>query len=147
MDIKKTTDYKIFKRVQGNRPVDVNHVKSLISSVAQKNLLENIPLIVNDKMEVIDGQHRLEVSKAMGIPVYYISVPKADISDIRRLNSYSRPWSVFDYLDSYIDLGKTDYKQLKSFASKYSLSISNALIILSNPNGEVHRRTTTLKLC
>jgi hypothetical protein len=145
MTITKTTNYDIFKRVKGNRPVDVNHVKSLISSVAQKNLLENIPLIVNDRMEVIDGQHRLEVSKAMSIPVYYIKVPHADIKDIRRLNSYSRPWSVYDYLESYIDLGKNDYKILKAFANKYGMSISIASIILNNPNGEKHRRTTIQK--
>lgn len=138
MQITKTTDYDLFKRVKGNRPVDINHIKSLMVSVAQRNLLENIPLIVNDKMEVIDGQHRLEVSRAMNLPVYFITVPGGSIEDIRRLNSYSRPWSVADYLESYIDLGLKDYITLKNFAKKFGFSVSMALLILSNTGKNGH---------
>ena len=30
------------------------------------------PILVNEKMEVIDGQHRLQAQKELNLPTYYI---------------------------------------------------------------------------
>jgi hypothetical protein len=34
--IYKTTDYKMFKKITGNRPVYKNHVKALIDSISEE---------------------------------------------------------------------------------------------------------------
>src|SRR5690625_2430380 len=44
------------------------------------------PIIVNENMVVIDGQHRLEASKKEGVPVEYIIKPGLDENDIVRMN-------------------------------------------------------------
>lgn len=128
--MKTTTNYKIFKRLKGNRAVDDNAVKALSVSVAQKNLLSQIPIIVNEKMEVIDGQHRLELAKKLKIPIFYIVIDGASYEDVVRLNRFVRPWKFNDYLESYCELGYKNYQVVKDFINKYNLSPHNAVALL-----------------
>ena len=58
----KTNDYNTFKVMPGNRPVNKLHVRRLSKSMEEKHLMS--PILVNEKMQVIDGQHRLEAQKS-----------------------------------------------------------------------------------
>ena len=78
MKVEETTDYKQFKKVKGNRGYAQRHLKNLVSSIAQNNLLQYSPIIVNDKMEVIDGQHRLAAAQSLGLPIYYVVAGDGD---------------------------------------------------------------------
>lgn len=59
MQIYKTKDYTSFRAIVSNREVNKAHVKKLAASIRKKNLLYIRPVIVNDRMEIIDGQHRV----------------------------------------------------------------------------------------
>ena len=63
MDVIETTDYDIFKGIVGNRKVEKKHVEMLTGAIDRNNLLNVRPIIVNEEMMVIDGQHRLEAAK------------------------------------------------------------------------------------
>ena len=63
-----TNEHSVFKIQIGNRPVNNNHVARLIISMKKSYLMS--PLIVNEKMEVIDGQHRLSAQKELKLPTY-----------------------------------------------------------------------------
>ena len=130
-EIKKTTRYQDFKRIKGNRAVGKNHLARLKASIKRKNLLHLNPIIVNENMEVIDGQHRLTACEALEEPVYYIVGKGLTFDDVVFMNSSVKDWSVGDYLESYVELGYEHYIGLKKFASKWALSISNANAILS----------------
>ena len=65
-----TTDYDIFKQLLGNREINYNHVRRLIKSMQEEYLI--VPIQVNEKMEVIDGQHRIAACKELGFPIYYM---------------------------------------------------------------------------
>jgi hypothetical protein len=52
----KTQDYEMFKPLTGNRNVNILHVKRLIQSFQVQHLISVV--IVNERYEVIDGQHR-----------------------------------------------------------------------------------------
>ena len=65
-----TSDYDQFTYLVGNRDIVNKHVKSLSAEIDNRDL--EIPIIVNEKMEVCDGQHRLEAYKVLGKPVPYI---------------------------------------------------------------------------
>lgn len=71
MEILKTKDYGSFKEINSNREVDQRHVRSLVAAIEQKNLLHVNPIVCNADMEVIDGQHRLEAARALGVEIYY----------------------------------------------------------------------------
>ena len=132
--IKKTTNYKDFKRVKGNRLLSKEHFSRLKKSVQRKNLLHLNPIIVNEHMEIIDGQHRLEVCKSLDLPVYYVVGKGLNFGDVVQMNSNVKDWGLLDYLQSYCEQGYKDYLVVKSFSSKYGLSPSTAIAILSMGN-------------
>lgn len=129
--IQKSFHYDDFKRIKGNRIVNPSHLARLRKSIAKKNLLHLNPIIVNEKMEVIDGQHRLTVCKHLGLPVYYIVGKGLSFNDIVQMNSNVSDWGIGDYLESYCEQGYDDYITVKSFAQKWGLSTSNAIAILT----------------
>ena len=65
-----TSDYSKFSYLVGNRDIVNKHVKDLSGHIDERDL--SIPIIVNENMEVCDGQHRLEAYKVLGLPVHYI---------------------------------------------------------------------------
>lgn len=135
--IQKTTDYSMFKTIKGNRPVSLSHVNELISSISKRNYLEQNPIIVNEQMEVVDGQHRLMAAKANKLPIYYIVVERASIEDVRHLNAVNRPWKMQEYIDSFAALGNQHYLWLRQFMESYQLSASAALaFIYGSTSGE-----------
>lgn len=131
MEIKKTSNYDLFKNVNGNRHVNKYHVAQLVRSIEEKDLLEENPIIVNGFMEVIDGQHRLEAAKTLGVPVYYVEREGASLDDIKRLNVTNKAWTISDYLQSFIDQGKEDYMILKEFSETYKLPVTVSLALLT----------------
>ncbi len=115
--IKSTQDYTIFKRIKGNRDIYKSHVKTLTEMFKYKpNTLSYNPVLVNDKLEVIDGQHRIEAAKKAKAPVYYIIQKDLGLKDIQALNSNTKPWGPIDYAKSYEELGKNDYRLYVDFA-------------------------------
>ena len=54
--IYKTTDYSVFKYLKGNRSVNELHVRRLVEAIKEKDL--QVPIIVDEKMNVVEGQHR-----------------------------------------------------------------------------------------
>ena len=108
-----TTDYNLFTYLIGNRDIVDKHVKDLSSQIDERDL--NIPIIVNEKMEVCDGQHRLEAYKILGLPVHYIIKEGLTLQDIRKLNSVNRKWTMHEYMMSHFKLDAEHYITLEWF--------------------------------
>ena len=53
-----TKDYSIFRRLVGNRDIPESRISKIVESIQTIGWIHN-PIIVNEKMEVIDGQGRL----------------------------------------------------------------------------------------
>lgn len=70
--ILKTSSYTRFNSMRGNRKVSERHVRSLVNSISNRNLLAANPILVDEAMNVIDGQHRLEAARKLNTPIYYI---------------------------------------------------------------------------
>lgn len=100
--IQQTEDLSIFKMLPHNRPVVQSHVIRLAASMAERpHLRPARPVLVNEQMQVIDGQHRLKGSELNGQAVFFMVVPGLTISDARLLNALQRTWSLLDYAYSY----------------------------------------------
>ena len=106
-----TNDYSIFRRLKGNRAVDAQRVKNVIKSIKQIGYITN-PLTVNEKMEVIDGQARLEALESLGLPVEFVIHEGAGVSDCISMNLHQTNWKVEDYIYSYAEQGNQDYIKL-----------------------------------
>lgn len=148
MKIEKTLDYGQFKRLSGNRDINEGHVRALERAVSKKDMLSANPIIVNEKLEIIDGQHRLEVAKRNELPIYYVIVSDSDIEDVRLLNTFQKQWSIAHYVSSYAKLGNKHYRKLQAFQEETGIPLSiSASLLMPDKNdeeikGSLHHRTT-----
>lgn len=110
-----TRDYHKFKPLHGNRIINLAHVKRLTESFALNHLVS--PIIVNDKFEIIDGQHRFMVCKELEFPLYYIIIKSYGLKEVQVFNTNNSVWTKRDYLESYCQLGIRQYLEFKRFAS------------------------------
>lgn len=140
-NVLETKDYKIFKTLMGNRPVDKQHVKTLIRSMAEAgNLTGDFPVVVNEDMAIIDGQHRVEALKQLEWPVFYIIQPHLDIAVVRAMNRAQKNWSWKDYANSYIDLGNENYIRFMALHIEFGVSF-NELCTYTRINHKAHAKS------
>lgn len=100
-------DYSVFKRLHDNRDVTKTRMGKLIASMTERYVCN--PIIVNEKMEVIDGQGRYEARKQMGVPIHYIVAEGATSDDCHRMNKYNTKWLSLDFARSYAKRGYESY--------------------------------------
>lgn len=125
--IQKTSDYKQFKFLDCNRPIVKNHVDRLRMSIEMNNLLHLRPIMVNENMEIIDGQHRLAAAEQLNIPVYYIVDKKISDNDLIDINNIQRNWSMLDYYNYWLNKGKEEYIKLRDLTLKLNCSVDYIL--------------------
>jgi hypothetical protein len=140
LNIEKTDEYSIFNTLTSNRVVNKKHVKVLKESLSETQI--PVPIIVNEQMEVIDGQHRLQAIKELGLEVYYITIPGLGLPDVIRLNHDAKNWTLRDYIEAYVAEGKENYQTLIDWDLRYSnLHIQKIIAILQDRQyGEVSKK-------
>jgi hypothetical protein len=127
--ILQTKDYNLFKNASINRDVNLYHVKRLEESFSKKYLLS--PIIVNKRMEIIDGQHRFEAARNLGLPINFFICESYDFNEIQMLNAQNKSWVKNDYLKAYCDDGRPDYLLVKKFCEMFPVfSLRTSLSIL-----------------
>ena len=127
-----TTEYNQFRFVKGNRPLNDLHLSKLRKSM-NENFLP-IPIIVNESMEIVDGQHRFTICKELNLPIHYIAGQNWNISEIRQINSVQKSWTYHDFIKSYMDLekGVGPYTTLDWFIKTYNIPTQSAITILTD---------------
>lgn len=139
-----TTDYFLFKPIEGNRSKNLLHLTRLRKSMTENYLFTVI--IVNENYEIIDGQHRFEVIKELNLPLHYIVCKGYGLNEVHILNQNSKNWTSADYLEGYCKLGYKEYLEFKKFAEKHDLGIQIAMYLLSgHDNGDMIKMFTSGK--
>lgn len=123
-EVYKTNDLSIFKFTKFNR--NVVHTREMLEQAKQGFIS---PIIVNEYMVVIDGQHRLEHAKEAGVPIEYIIKPGLDENDIVRMNTTQRKWSMLNYIESYANKGFEDYVALLNLLNQKYANITETIVI------------------
>ena len=113
----KTYDLSIFKSIDGNRVPNLQHIRRLTDSLKVHGMKCN-PILVNEKMEVIDGQHRLQAAKNVNTFVYYIVVNGYKLEQVHTLNLNQKNWGKRDYMLGYAEMGIKSYMKLREFVLK-----------------------------
>lgn len=119
--IQKTKDYSIFKKQIFNRPLAKGAVRNLALAIQAQNKLHLNPIIVNRNMEIIDGQHRLEAAKRLGVDIYYMVDDAATLKDMISYNAKRVAWQLETYFDFYIKNKNPEYIKLKKVVDTYSM--------------------------
>lgn len=136
MKVQSTTDYNLFKRIKGNREVRKPHKNRLLEAIKDDpHSIVYTPIVVNENMEIIDGQHRFRAIKELALPVHYIQMPGLKLRNVQKLNSTSKAWQPMDYARSFAELGNKNYQTYIEFKDKYKLNhdILMRYLALSNP--------------
>lgn len=133
-----TNDYSKFKTLQGNRNVNALHVRRLKESFKEAYLLT--PIVINQSYEIIDGQHRFEAAKEMGLPVNFIICNNYSLKEVQLLNNNMKNWRKEDYLKAFCDLGYEQYHKFREFMEVFpELNLSSCEIILTNNVSSGHQ--------
>lgn len=141
LSIRSTKDHSIFNKLSGNRNINNNHLKSLVASMKKENLLALKPILVNELMEVVDGQHRLEAAKELDLEIYYLIISKTGARQVSRINSHQKNWKNEDYLNLYVEaFASEEYIKLKSFMSKYNFDLNISFSFLDYPIRKIEKR-------
>ena len=117
-EVNQTVNYSMFKRLSGNRSIPVSRVNKIKNSILSVGYVTS-PIIVNENLEIIDGQGRLEALKQLSLPVEYIIHENAGINECRAMNLYQTNWTMTDYIESYAEEGIESYVLLNEFVKKY----------------------------
>lgn len=129
--VNETNDYSMFRTLEGNRHVNKLHIKRLKDSFQKAYLLS--PIIVNEKFEIIDGQHRFEAAKQLGLPVNFLIAPNYGLKEVQMLNENMKNWKNEDYLNAYCDLKYPEYLKFRIFMRRFpEFGMQSCETILTN---------------
>lgn len=132
-NVYRTSNYKVFKTLDGNRKIDMLRVKKVVDSITNNGYILN-PIVVNEKMEIIDGQARRVALEQLGMPIDYVVAYGAGVKECVALNKYSTSWSIKDYIKSHADLGEISYIYINELLKEYSglFSLNTIYIAVKN---------------
>lgn len=120
--IHQSKDYGSFTLIEGNRLVNKKHVQELIKSFeTTPDIARTHPILVNEKLDIIDGQHRFLAWQALKWPIYYIQEKGLSLLDALRLNSNQKAWKIEDYARAYATSGNVQYQQFLELMEEYPL--------------------------
>jgi hypothetical protein len=125
--IHSTKHYHWFSYANGNREINHSEYLKLKKNIAESGQLQ--PIMVNERGEVIDGQHRLAVCKELGIHVRFIVIPGTTIQTAVHLNTAGHRWSTIDWIHYYSKQGNEHYKRLLDFCKKSPFAVRLSVCI------------------
>lgn len=118
-EVLRTNDYSIFKLLNGNREIG-ERSQQIIQSIKKIGWV-SCPIIVNENMEIIDGQSRYFALKELAMPVEYIVIDGLRLKDCRALNTYNKSWGRQDFIYSYATEGNENYIRVKNLADIFDV--------------------------
>lgn len=123
-----TTNYDQFQFLNTNRDQARGHVESLKRAFEEMGNLTRVqPILVNDRFQIIDGQHRYTACKELGEPIYYTMVPGLGVNEARKMNILHRGWKIDDYAKSYASAGDSNYQKYLDIKEDFGFNHSITL--------------------
>lgn len=116
--IYKTEEYDKFTLLRGNRDITATRKSKIKESINEVGYICN-PIIVNQKMEIIDGQGRFSVLKEMKLPIYYIVIPDIGLNECIAMNMSNTRWGYMDFIKSYANKGNPNFMNLQALMNDY----------------------------
>ena len=120
-----TKDHSKFKPMLGNRALSRSQLKKLKKAFEIEQVMT--PIIVNEKYEIIDGQHRQWVAKEMGLGIPYIVIDGLRMPHVQMLNSYMTNWTLLNFLYCYVEEGRDAYIEFEKMMSNFGFPVNVCL--------------------
>lgn len=141
-------DYDMFKRLDGNRPVLAHRATKIKNSITKNGYIFN-PIVVNEKMEIIDGQGRFEVLTSMNKPIDYVIAEGAGLEQCIALNASGTIWTLIDYINSYCEMGNESYIRMRQLIDEFpEISLPPKIMLITGrpavPNEIIKKGTVVV---
>lgn len=138
--VQSSTDYDKFEFLVANRAQSRGHIEAIKRSFEENGNLTLVqPILINEKFQIIDGQHRFTACSELGEPIYYTMVPGLGVSEARSMNILHRNWTSDDYAASYANTGDKNYQTYLKLKEDYGVSHSILLAYIANSNNHSER--------
>lgn len=135
--IKHTNDYDLFHFNPANRKLVPATLRELRVQIRKKNMLHLKPILVDKKMNIVDGQHRYTVAKEFGLTIYYI-VGDVNDKEMLELNANQKSLVLNDYLDSYVAQGSPEYITVRDFVQRHNIMLYAAISLLAGRKSQAN---------
>jgi len=135
-----TKNYETFKFRDDNRLIRKRHVSKLTNNMLSKGWIKGSYVVINEKGEVIDGQHRILAAINAKVPITYIVEKGSSFQEIRGLNQDKKNWALSDHISGFVKDNNPNYIILDEFIKKYpDFRPTECLMFLTNSANSVHR--------
>jgi hypothetical protein len=132
----------MFKFHDNNRKIDQSNLENIKRSIKINNLLAFRPIMVNEKLEILDGQHRFLVAKELGLDIFYQVNEESKDEDIILMNANQKRWTLEDFINFHATKGSEAHRQLQKFSEKNGISLSCTVKIFCS-NSESYKQLKT----
>jgi hypothetical protein len=148
-------DYNLFKFFNFNRPVDKNHVATLVESMRRWGFTSTITVIKTDVIDgqvsfyILDGQHRIKAAQILGIPFRFDIVDiktKLELAQfIADVNNSAKAWGTNQFLNVWAKMQITEYVKLLDVQNKTNIQITPLVKAYTNKTAMTDFRKGEMK--
>lgn len=133
-EIKVTNKYEMFKKLEGNRTTDDRRVEKIKKSIIKVGYITS-PILVNENMEIIDGQGRFEALKQLQLPIEYIVQNGISIKECVAMNVYQTNWTIIDYIYSHADRGIQSFVYIRDLMERFNINSVSIIAVATLGTG------------
>lgn len=139
--------YYLFKFKNTNRAIREDHVRKIKNSILKDGYLVS-PIIVDQMLAVIEGQHRLTALMQLNeagqpYPIRFIICPMYGDKQMITYNTNFQKWNKDEYLRHYCEIGIESYIVFAKFMNDFPwLSQTAAEVIFTNSHDGINKNRT-----
>jgi len=139
-EVLQTKDYSMFKFHRENRKIIPAHVNSLYKSMLTHGWAHGSIAVVDSRLNVIDGQHRILAAEKANVPVTYTMNKKVTADEIGTLNTNTKNWNIITHLERFVKLGYPHYVVLDKFMRNFpELKPTECTMLVRNTMASANR--------
>jgi len=132
-EIKQTTNYGLFTYHENQQPMKPSLVRKVVDSMRSTGFWPSKPIGVYrsaGKLVIIDGHHRFEAAKTLGLPILFVEEPKSHEHLIGEANYIGTRWTNESFAKLYASRGNPDYQDLLFYVER-GIPLKQASSLLS----------------
>jgi len=157
--IYETTNYDLFGMIKANRDLVKANLNRIRESIKTKHLKPSCLLVGFDPnpkeggpLKIIDGQHRYNVLKELGLPITYtiwedfdMNILEKSLGDVELLNTASEVWDITAFMMSKAELGVKSYVNYRRLKMSHGNKFEHEIIFYVM-NGKPDRTRMTYQM-
>jgi hypothetical protein len=120
------------KFINGNRDINSKHVNRIAKAMRLKNKLHKSPIKVNEKGEIIDGQHRTKAALQLALTRVPIILDEGgDLETAMSVHTFVKTWNLYDIAYSFSQQGNKEYAKYIEFHKETGIGLNDCVSILT----------------